>query len=279
MASRVYYCNTSAFPHHRLADALALLVELGYDGVSLTLDVGHADLADPAFDPGACARLLGQFPLGVTIETGGRYVLDPRRKHRPSLLDAGDDGLRRLDFYRRAVDLAAEVGAPLVSVWSGTLPEDTTPEAALRRLEQRLPDLLAHAAAAGVRIALEPEPGMLVDTLAAYEALRQGLPDGQLWLTCDLGHLYCSESPPYPELLRRHADRLINVHVDDIAGGRHEHLELGQGDIDFPPLLATLDAIEYQGPLSVELSRSGHRAPLAVAAALEFLRALERPGT
>jgi L-ribulose-5-phosphate 3-epimerase len=275
MAVRRYYCNTSGFPHHRLPQVLEILQELGFAGVSLTLDLPHADLLDPSFQPQALAAVLRGSGLGVTIETGGRFVLDPWRKHWPTLLDAGVAGERRMDFYRRALDLAELLGAPLLSLWSGARPGDTGSEAALERLCQRLELLLAQAAARGVRLALEPEPGMFIESLAAFEGLADQLGSPHLGLTCDLGHLHCTETPPYPELLRRHAARLINVHVADVAGGVHEHLELGRGEVEHGALLATLDDIGYQGPLSLELSRSGHRAPQATREAITYLRRLE----
>jgi len=277
MAVRRYYCNTSGFPHHRLPEVLDILQELGFAGVSLTLDLPHVDLCDPCFQPGPLAASLQESGLGVTVETGGRFILDPWRKHWPTLLDQGKPGERRMDFYRRALDLAALVGAPILSLWSGVLPEETTPEAAMELLCQRLEVLLRLAAEREVRLALEPEPGMFIESLAGYEALADRLGPESLGLTCDLGHLYCTEDPPYGDLLRRLAARLVNVHVADVAGGVHEHLELGQGEVDLAMLLATLDEIGYQGPLSLELSRSSHRGPQATGEALAHLRDLEQP--
>ncbi len=52
-----------------------------------------------------------------------RYVLNPRMKHDPTLMDP-DETRRaaRLDFLFRAVDVAKALGAESVSLWSGRAP-------------------------------------------------------------------------------------------------------------------------------------------------------------
>ena len=78
----------NGFTDHRLTDALAVLADLGYDGVALTLDHAHLDPFAPelAARTADVAALLARHGLGVMVETGGRYVLDPRRKHEPTLV-------------------------------------------------------------------------------------------------------------------------------------------------------------------------------------------------
>ena len=77
--------------------------------------------------------------LVPVIETGARFLLDPWRKHRPTLLeDDPADRARRLDFLRRAVDLAAAVGAGVVSLWSGARPPESS--ATVEQLDRRLAD-------------------------------------------------------------------------------------------------------------------------------------------
>jgi sugar phosphate isomerase/epimerase len=115
--------NTNGFAHHRLEDALAILADAGYDGVALTPDVHHLDPlratpAEVAAVDAACRRL----GLSVIVETGARFVLDPARKHRPTLLDDAAGAARRLDFLCRCTDLGASLGARVVSTWSGALP-------------------------------------------------------------------------------------------------------------------------------------------------------------
>src|SRR5690242_3380255 len=114
------FFNTNGFAFHRLEDAARVLARIGYDGVALTPDVHHLDpfRAGPS-EVAAFRGLLDDLGLEVVVETGARFVLDPERKHRPSLLDEPRDAARRLDFLKRCVDLAVSLRAPVVSTWSG----------------------------------------------------------------------------------------------------------------------------------------------------------------
>jgi sugar phosphate isomerase/epimerase len=53
--------------------------------------------------------------------------------------------------------------------------------------------------------------------------------------------------------------------------GVHEHLQFGEGEIDFPPVLDALREVGYHGGLYVELSRHSHDGPAAARRAFEFL--------
>ena len=77
------------------------------------------------------------------METGARFVLDPRRKHFPTLLS--DGRLRRVDLLCTAVDVAVELGAPVVSMWSGAAPTDEPRELAWDLLVDGCERVLEHA--------------------------------------------------------------------------------------------------------------------------------------
>ncbi|HXX94443.1 MAG TPA: sugar phosphate isomerase/epimerase, partial [Planctomycetota bacterium] len=73
--------NTNGLAHHRLDDALGLLSDLGYRGVALTPDTGHLDpFRTTEKDWAEVRALLERRRLRCVVETGARYVLDPRRK-------------------------------------------------------------------------------------------------------------------------------------------------------------------------------------------------------
>jgi sugar phosphate isomerase/epimerase len=268
--------GTNGLADHRLDDALVWLAELGYDGVALTLDHHHLDPYAPDLPTrvAALSNRLAELGLAVVIETGARFLLDPRRKHAPTLLD--DERGPRLDLLGRAVRVAADLSAEAVSFWSGAKPSALDPATAWGRLAEGCARVLDLAERHGVTVGFEPEPGMLVDTLDAYDRLVAALGgDPRLGLTLDLGHCRCLESAPVPDCVRRARPRLVNVQIEDMRRGVHEHLDFGDGEIDFPPVLSTLREVGYRGLVSVELPRHSHTAHTVVPRALEFLRRAE----
>ncbi|GAA4786447.1 sugar phosphate isomerase/epimerase family protein [Streptomyces ziwulingensis] len=297
--------GTNGLADLRLDDALGLLADLGYDGVGLTLDHMHLDPLAPdlAARTGRVAARLAALGLGVTVETGARYVLDPRRKHGPSLLDPDpDDRARRVALLRTAVRVAADLGAHAVHCFSGVTPDSdrdsdsagdaegtgdgdgdggsegtgdgdgTGIEEAWKRLADSLAPVVDAATAAGVPLAVEPEPGHLLASLDDFHRLRRALGDPEaLGLTLDIGHCQCLEPLPPADCVRAAGPWLRHVQIEDMRRGVHEHLPFGDGEIDFPPVLAALAATGYQGLTVVELPRHSHAGPRFAAASLPFL--------
>ncbi|WSN44719.1 sugar phosphate isomerase/epimerase family protein [Streptomyces sp. NBC_01334] len=275
MSVRLGY-GTNGLTDLRLDDALGVLAELGYDGVGLTLDHMHLDPLGPGL-AGRVARVadrLGALGLSVTVETGGRYVLDPRRKHGPTLLDAEPEGrAERSALLVTAVQVAADLGAHAVHCFSGVRPAGTGEDAAWELLGASLTPVLDAAAQAGVPLAIEPEPGHLLETLAGFHRLRGQLDDHPLLgLTLDIGHCQCLEPLPPADCVTAAGPWLRHVQIEDMRRGVHEHLPFGDGEIDFPPVLTALDATGYQGLTVVELPRHSHAGPELARSSMEFLR-------
>jgi sugar phosphate isomerase/epimerase len=268
--------GTNGLTDLRLDDALDLLADLGYDGVGLTLDHMHLDPLAPdiAARTAHTAGRLAKLGLGVTVETGGRYVLDPRRKHGPSLLDTdGEARWARIRLLIRAVRIAADLGAHAVHCFSGTLPDGVDEDTAWKRLGEALEPVLEAAGETGIPLAIEPEPGHLLGSLADFHRLRADLGDPEpLGLTLDIGHCQCLEPRSPADCVRAAAPWLRHVQIEDMRRGVHEHLPFGDGEIDFPPVLEALAATGYQGLTVVELPRHSHAGPELAAQSLRFLR-------
>lgn len=276
--------NTNGLAHHRLPDAMRLAAELGYEGLAVTLDVGCLDPYNLHPEDLVDARNWAEeFGLALAVETGARFVLDWRHKHRPNLMDSvAADRQQRVDFYKRCLDIARELGAPVVSLWSGAAETGERFERdgaqldhpLLERLAQGLEPVLEHAAALGVQVALEPEPGMFLERPMGYGQLCElmGSRADSLGLTLDVGHCLVTGDLPVAQCIRDWSHRLIHVHLDDISDGIHRHLPFGEGDLDLASVLQALVEVGFEGMAAVELSRDAHRGAQAAAEAMQALR-------
>ncbi len=266
--------NTNGLAHHSLPAAIELLADLGYQSIAITLDHACLDPYAENFQQqlNQTTALLAKHKMHSVIETGARYLLNPREKHEPTLISPDELGrLRRIDFLNRAVDAAAALGSDCVSLWSGVNHHHIGRDQAMSHLASGLRRVLDYADRREVAIGFEPEPGMLIDTMATFDELAQQVDSPRLQLTLDVGHLHCLDETPIADVIRHWGDSLVNVHIEDMRAGVHEHLMFGMGEMDFPPILAALAQANYHGGVHVELSRHSHDGPRAAKQAFEFL--------
>ena len=271
MSLRFAY-NTNGCGSHRLADALDLMAEAGYSGIALTLDHHHFDpfVATWESDARALRHRLDSLGFGSVIETGARFLLDPRAKHEPTLVTADAAGrAKRIDFLRRAIDIAAILGSEAVSFWAGVPKPGVDRDEARGWLLDGLAEVVTHADCAGVVAAFEPEPGMLIETAAEWEALA--VPG--LALALDTGHCLVTQDIDPAAAVRRWAGQLGTVSLEDMKRGVHLHLPFGEGDVDVPAVLDALEDIGFAKLVCVELSRESPQADKAIPRSIEWLRA------
>ena len=269
--------TTNGLTHHSLPAAIELLAALGYRSVSISLDHACLNPYGEQFqrELGETAELLAKHDMGSVVETGARFLLDPWVKHEPTLISPDEtDRLRRIDFLRRAIDAAAALNSDCMSLWSGVVRHSAGRDVAWAHLASGLRRVLDDAERCDVKLGFEPEPDMLVDTMAALEELLDRVDSPHLGLTLDVGHLHCQGETPIAAVIRRWAPRLVNVHIEDMRAGVHEHLMFGEGEIEFPPVIAVLAELGYDGGVHVELSRHSHDGPNAARHAFTFLHPL-----
>src|SRR5438132_3161288 len=167
--------NTNGFAHHRLDQALSILGRLGYRSVAITLDHYALNPSSSALSRQVekTREILHKLDLRCVIETGARFLLDSYRKHQPTLLSAhAAKRERRLCFLKSAIDIAHDLGADVVSFWSGAARDAAPEDVLLERLIDGCRQLCDYAAARQVRLAFEPEPGMFIDTMKRFQALH-----------------------------------------------------------------------------------------------------------
>jgi sugar phosphate isomerase/epimerase len=156
---------------------------------------------------------------------------------------------QRLD---ELIALAADLHAPVVTVGSFRGRVVLEKDRSLAELAQILRRAGERAANAGVRIALEPLnrfEGDLLNNVAQGLAFLEEVDHPSVGLLLDTFHVNIEESSwtePFRQAMR--AGKLFHVHLGD-----NNRLPPGQGLIDFPAILSTLDENGYTGWLSAEL--------------------------
>jgi len=270
--------NTNGFAHHRLVDAIDIIAELGYKSIAITLDYLHLNPNDSEYGSelvavrSAC-RKHGLIPV---IETGARFVLDPRRKHQPTLLssDAAERKVR-VDFLTRAIRTAADLNSTVVSLWSGRFEGDNTPSDELdARLAAELQDLCRFAAYSKVNIAFEPEPGMYIEDMAGFDRIQALVNRHNFKLTLDVGHAHITEPAGAVATVKKYSDLIVNAHLEGMNKTEHNHLPPGEGDMDLVEVVKELVRNDYAGPATLELSRHSHNAVVVATQAADFFRPL-----
>jgi sugar phosphate isomerase/epimerase len=212
--------------------------------------------------------------MTCVIETGARFLLDPWEKHQPTLISPdSEDRECRLAFLEECIEIACVGGlqADCLSFWSGTATDDVTPRALMLRLVEGCKRLADVAESKKVRIAFEPEPGMFIDTMDKFAELHAKVNHPAFGLTIDIGHLVCNGELPVSKYLKDWKHVLWNVHIEDMRRGVHDHIMLGEGEVDFADVFAGLRDAGYDGGVYVELSRHSHDAVNTARKAKEFL--------
>jgi D-psicose/D-tagatose/L-ribulose 3-epimerase len=226
-------------------------------------DVVELPVENPGdWDPGRAAALLADHGLAASVA----LVMGEGRE-----LVAADATtvLSTQDYLRHVVDVAATVGAPVIAgpayasvgrTWR--LSDD---ERVVRYAELRdgLAPVAEHAAAAGIRIGLEPlnryETSLLNTVDQTLDAL-DGMPE-TCGIALDVYHMNIEETD-IAAAVRRAGPRLVHVQVcaNDRGAPGTDHL-------DWQGILAALADVGYAGPLVIE-SFTAENATIATAASI-----------
>ena len=193
--------STNAFKKNTLPEAVDLIAAVGYRGMEVMADVPHADPF--TFDEARHAALVRQVDsLGLTVSNVNAFTgFACGDTYHPTWIEH-DPARRqwRVDHATAAVDLAFRLGCGTVSLQPGgpLIGTGLSREEASERFAAGLRQVLPAARKVGVTLAVEPEPGLLIQTAAEYLAFKREFFAGEplVKMNCDVGHLFCVGDDP-----------------------------------------------------------------------------------
>jgi len=255
--------NTNGFAHHQISDTLLILAELGYRSIGLTFDFNSLNPYDASARSQAkeLGKLARDLNLKLVVETGARFLLDPRRKHQPALLSRQPlERKKRSDFLLLCAEIGLELGSDILSFWSGKPDFSASEETYFQLIAEQVQFLCGQIQQTKMKVAFEPEPGMFIDTMAKFSRLFSTVNQPNFGLTLDIGHLECMQEMPIINHLTEWQKVIWNIHLEDMKPKVHDHLLPGEGSVDFQMVFNGLREIGYAGGVHWELSRHSHDA-------------------
>ncbi|MDI6697488.1 MAG: sugar phosphate isomerase/epimerase [Candidatus Saccharicenans sp.] len=184
------------------------------------------------------------------------------------------------------------MGSPIWKFWYSfpPTPEEMV-EKGFRQIKELWTPILDEFDRCGVKFALEVHPTEIAfDIHTAKRLLEVFEYRPTLGFNFDPSHLLWQGMTPHL-FIREFPDRIFHVHMKDVAVtldgkasllGSHlpfgdlrrgwNFRSLGHGDVDFESIIRELNAIGYNGPLSVEWEDNGMDREYGAREALEFVR-------
>ena len=174
-------------------------------------------------------------------------LFDPNRSAR----------LHSVQIGRRLVDLASLLEADNVLIVNGEyfwqLETGFTREWIWNTVVEGMHQIGQHAAAAGIRIAIELEPFRMsiVNSIDSMDAFLKAVDlPGVVMANVDCSHLFLAKTPP--EEIQKLRGRIAHVHLSD-AIDKHGDLPPGRGRAPLKAYLAELATAGFQDSVSIEL--------------------------
>ncbi len=246
--------STNAFTKFDLTDSFARIGKLGFRGVEIMCDRPH--LYPPDYGRRRLAEVetaLAEHRLTPT-NLNGFTLFAVGDTYLPSWIEA--DGGRRDIRVRHTLDcleLARQLGCANISVPPGGPVRGISRNEALALFHQGLDRVLPEAERLGVRVLIEPEPGLLIERTAEFKPLVQAIASPAVGLNFDIGHFFCVGENP-AEAFEELFQWVGHVHLEDIAPNRrHHHLIAGHGAIDFEQVFTRMRRLGYAGNITLEL--------------------------
>ena len=254
--------RTSGFRGWPVARTLTTLGELGFDGVELCLE--PEDVRPEKLDEVRCAELRRQIDGAglrlASVSFHGDGEPEPQRRRNQELA------------LRAAGWLGGEI--LIVNGERAVTPDGSPVADRAQRWESfavHLCGLAKSAEESGIRIAVEPEPLLLVGGSLEALDLIAAVGSTALKVNLDVGHAFITDDD-LAESVRRLGSAIVHIHLEDIKGKVHRHLLPGEGDIDFRGLRKALDGVGYAGPYVADLFNLGDDPAATAGRCLAALR-------
>jgi sugar phosphate isomerase/epimerase len=228
-------------PELTLDQMLGVAKKFGYDGIEPRIDAEHKHGIE--ISASAAARNVAKrkaVDSGIAlccIATSCRFA------------DPATSG-QQVDLTLQCIDLAADVGAPVIRVFGGAFPESLSRESAIEVLAEALHSVADRALQRGVAVCLETHDSWC-DPLHVAAVMRR-VNHPAIAVNWDVMHPVRQANATIHQAFQALKPWIRHLHVHDGLKDKGELRPIGQGDIDHRRVVQLLKSAGYKGFLSGE---------------------------
>ena len=267
--------STNAFTNYSLTQSIDDIASLGYEGVEIMCDVPHA--YPPSMDDAKINEVTKSLTANkIQISNLNAFTLfGLGDTYHPSWVEnEKKDRDLRVKHTIDCINLAGKLGAKNISVEpGGPVDVPSNREKYLELFAAGIREILPHAEQKRIKILIEPEPELLLETSSEFLNFMKDFNSDYLKLNFDIGHFYCVNEDP-STLIPRLAEYIEHFHLADIKDRKHYHLIPGLGSIDFKTVFKSMEKINYNGFVTVELYPYKRNPIEAAKTSMHFLNSI-----
>lgn len=257
--------------HLSLPEIARVTADYGFDGIELS---PRSDFLEWWVMPRATSQRIREFKRAIREQGTELATLQPMYRWASPVEEERRAAMR---YWRRAIEIASEMECPLMvsEFGRGTSPERSaglppgvaTPETCEDAFWRSMDDLVPILERSGITLSLEPHPEDWVETFHPAIDIIRNIGSDAVKMSYIVPHTFFYGGD-MAAMLKEAADILAHVRVADTFDHRgsselryivnppgakvrvHQHLDIGQGDIDWKLFFDTLAEIRFDGVLS-----------------------------
>ncbi|MDY7011312.1 MAG: TIM barrel protein [Planctomycetota bacterium] len=255
--------SSAVYFNYSLQHAITDLHSLGYDGIEIWGGRPHMYRHDLDGQMDEIVTLLRKCDMRIC-----NFI--PAQFRYPSVLCSDNETVRAdsVAYIKDAIDNAAKVGSPAVSLCPGMTLFDRDVRAGWKQLARSFSEIAEYNQDKGLELLIEPAhrfESNLILTIEDCLRMLDELGSDSFGVLLDTGHCHVN-GEDFRRVVPLCKDRPLHVHLDDNDGRSDAHLIPGEGSVDFAALAEALDGIGYDGFISAELGGAYIMDPTAACA-------------
>jgi fructoselysine 3-epimerase len=268
--------SVNAFSKYSLLNSIEKISKTGYDGVEIVLDKPHAFLPLTKNKITQIKQSLIKNNIQVTnlnSNTVSGWTKDfAGEKFEPSLSNINQKFRKwRLEYTKQSIDIAEYLNSKSISITSG-LNDLNNSDLCLNLFHNSLIEIAEYAEKKNISIAIEYEPGLLIDNSdKVWHLISKDFKN--IGLNLDTCHAEVNQEN-LSDIIQKFRKKIIHTHISDCKNHIHYHLLPGEGKINFKFFYDSLNNVGYSGFLTAELYTYYHYPEDAASKAFIYLKNL-----